>query len=226
MHPDVDAIIEAIVWDNARPEDPWSDPAIRWTSQDMHQVDVTPMENALDDLCQTLRLNTSYTLFLMNPKLPYPDFNYGYRFGLSNAELDRLHENVTLVEELHRRPPVRPHFVMSDDLVQDAHVLGAALFSPVFSTVRGGASAYVSDLWVAPEARGQALGTAQLAAVAERTRIDWNASFIKLVSYSNNNEALRFYARLGFASLRGETGLTLSGAPLAALAQAPQKDTP
>ena len=92
LHPDVDAIIEAIVWDNARPEDPWSDPAIRWTSQDMHQVDVTPMENALDDLCQTLRLNTSYTLFLMNPKLPYPDFNYGYRFGLSNAELDRLHE--------------------------------------------------------------------------------------------------------------------------------------
>jgi len=129
LHPDVDAIIEAIVWDNARPEDPWSDPAIRWTSQDMHQVDVTPMENALDDLCQTLRLNTSYTLFLMNPKLPYPDFNYGYRFGLSNAELDRLHENVTLVEQLHRRPPVRPHFVMSDDLVQDAHVLAGQVRS-------------------------------------------------------------------------------------------------
>ena len=52
----------------------------------------------------------------------------------------------------------------------------------------------------------------------------WNASFIKLVSYSDNNEALRFYARLGFASLRGETGLTLSGAPLAALSRQTQKD--
>ena len=108
--------------------------------------------------------------------------------------------------------------------LQDAHVLGAALFSPVFSTVRGGAGAYVSDLWVAPEARGQALGTALLAAVAGLSRSDWNASFIKLVSYSDNNEALRFYARLGFASLRGETGLTLSGAPLAALSRQTQKD--
>jgi len=108
--------------------------------------------------------------------------------------------------------------------LQDARVFGAALFSPVFSTVRGGAGAYVSDLWVAPEARGQALGTGLLAAVAERTRSDWNASFIKLISYSDNDEALRFYARLGFAPLRGETGLTLSGAPLAALSRQTQKD--
>lgn len=110
--------------------------------------------------------------------------------------------------------------------LQDTRVLGAALFSPVFSTVKGGAGAYVSDLWVAPEARGQALGTALLAAVARAARDEWNAGFIKLISYSDNDNALRFYARLGFAPLRGETGLTLSGAPLAALAQAPQKDTP
>ena len=40
LHPDVDAIIEALIWDNARPEDPWSEGAIKWTSQDMHQVDL------------------------------------------------------------------------------------------------------------------------------------------------------------------------------------------
>ena len=40
LHPDVDAIVEAIIWDNARPEDPWSEGAIKWTSQDMHQVDL------------------------------------------------------------------------------------------------------------------------------------------------------------------------------------------
>lgn len=38
----------------------------------MLQVDITPMENALADLVDCLRLNNSYTLFLMNPKLPYP----------------------------------------------------------------------------------------------------------------------------------------------------------
>ena len=31
-----------------------------------------------------------------------------YRHGLSNPELDQLHENVTLVESLVSRPPVRP----------------------------------------------------------------------------------------------------------------------
>ena len=55
-----------------------------------------------------LRLNTSYTLFLMNPKLPYPDFNYGYRYGFSKPELDRLHENATLVRQLLSRDKVRP----------------------------------------------------------------------------------------------------------------------
>ncbi|MCW1956596.1 MAG: GNAT family N-acetyltransferase [Roseobacter sp.] len=108
--------------------------------------------------------------------------------------------------------------------LQGERCLGAALFAPVFSTVKGGAGAYVSDLWVAPEARGKALGTALLAAVAEQACTDWNARFLKLVSYADNDSALRFYARLGFAPLRGETGLTLSGAPFAALAHTPQKD--
>eukprot|EP00961_Rhodomonas_salina_P146972 1978512-Rhodomonas_salina.1 len=70
LHPDVDAIIEAVqrhlsyckisgvltvwghqvIWDNARPEDPWTDEGLRWTAQDMHQVDILPVENALEDL--------------------------------------------------------------------------------------------------------------------------------------------------------------------------------
>lgn len=129
LHPDVDAIIEAIVWDNARPEDPWGEAAIKWTSQDMHQVDIIPMENALKDLVDCLRLNTSYTLFLMNPKLPYPDFNYGYRYGFSRAELDRLHENATLVRTLMWRDKVRPMLQMSDELKEDVHTLHAQVQS-------------------------------------------------------------------------------------------------
>ncbi|EKX49685.1 hypothetical protein GUITHDRAFT_162074 [Guillardia theta CCMP2712] len=126
LHEDVNSVIESLIWDNARPEDPWQEgPAISWTSQDMHQVDIVPVENALTDLVDTLRLNGSYTLFLMNPKLPYPDFNYGYRYGFSQAELDRMHENATLLEQLMGRDKVRPILRMSDQLKEDVHSLHA-----------------------------------------------------------------------------------------------------
>ena len=129
LHPDVDAIIEAIIWDNARAEDPWGEPAIKWTSQDMHQVDIAPMENALADLVDCLRLNNSYTLFLMNPKLPYPDFNYGYRYGFSKAELDHMHENASLVRDLMGRDKVRPVMQMTPELKEDVHTLYAQVKS-------------------------------------------------------------------------------------------------
>ena len=42
------------------------------------QVDPGPVAELLGDLTASLRLNASgFTLFLMNPKLPHPDFNYG-----------------------------------------------------------------------------------------------------------------------------------------------------
>ena len=68
VHPDVNAVIEAIIWDNSRPVDPWAE-GIEWTSTDMHQTDIQPVANALDDLVSSLRLNSSYTMFLMNPKV-------------------------------------------------------------------------------------------------------------------------------------------------------------
>ncbi len=45
------------------------------------QVDPGPLGDLLGDLAAALRLNrSSYTLFLLNPKLPHPDFNYGSAF--------------------------------------------------------------------------------------------------------------------------------------------------
>ena len=38
LHPDVCALVEAVIWDNARPVDPWAETAVSWTAQDMHQV--------------------------------------------------------------------------------------------------------------------------------------------------------------------------------------------
>lgn len=97
-------------------------------------------------------------------------------------------------------------------------VVGAALYSPVFSTVRAGAGVYVSDLWVSASMRGAGLGQRLLAAVARDAAAIWGAEFLKLVVYDDNDRARAFYDRLGFTASRGETTLALDTAGFAALA--------
>lgn len=89
--------------------------------------------------------------------------------------------------------------------------MGAALFSPVFSTNLGCAGVYVSDLWVSADARGQSLGKRLLANVADQATQLWQAGFIRLIAYTDNQRALAFYAQLGFKKSTDETGLTLRG---------------
>jgi ribosomal protein S18 acetylase RimI-like enzyme len=99
----------------------------------------------------------------------------------------------------------------------DGAVVGATLYSPVFSTVRASAGVYVSDLWVSPAARGRGLGRWLLKAVAEDAGDVWNAGYLKLAVYDDNADAQAFYDRLGFAATEGETILTLDETGLAAL---------
>lgn len=88
-------------------------------------------------------------------------------------------------------------------------VVGAALYSPVFSTVMASAGVYVSDLWVADTARGQGLGKRLLSAVAEDAGAVWNAGYLKLAVYDDNDGARAFYDRLGFAPMADETIMLL-----------------
>ena len=88
---------------------------------------------------------------------------------------------------------------------------GAALYSPVMSTTMGGTGAYVSDLWVAPGERGQALGPRLLANVARHAAPTLQARFLWLISYNDNFRSLAFYDRLGFRARNGETRLGLTG---------------
>ncbi|MCC5989152.1 MAG: GNAT family N-acetyltransferase [Pararhodobacter sp.] len=99
----------------------------------------------------------------------------------------------------------------------DDLLAGAAMFSPLFSTTRGMAGAYVSDLWVAPPWRGAGLGQLLLAAVRDEAARDWGAGFLRLGVYSSNTRARRLYERLGFAEAADEHYMTLSGPALAAL---------
>ena len=81
--------------------------------------------------------------------------------------------------------------------------LGAALYSPVFSTVRGAAGVYVSDLWVSAQARGQGLGARLLAQIAREGAARWRATWLKLAVYDHSEDAQVFYQRLGFEPARG-----------------------
>ncbi len=94
---------------------------------------------------------------------------------------------------------------------------GVAMFSAQFSTVRGGAGAYVSDLWVAEPWRGQGVGERLLAAVRDKAAVLWDARFLRLAVALDNAGAQAFYQRLGFTPLSGETWMTLAGDALAAL---------
>ncbi|MFP4326550.1 MAG: GNAT family N-acetyltransferase [Paracoccaceae bacterium] len=94
---------------------------------------------------------------------------------------------------------------------------GVVLYSPVFSTVAGGAGLYVSDLWVAEAARGSGLGRRLLAAAARDARAQWGAGFLTLAVYEDSHRARAFYARLGFRPMTGQTRMILEEAGLKAL---------
>ncbi len=99
-------------------------------------------------------------------------------------------------------------------LARDGEVsLGVLVCTPVFSTVFGGRGLYVSDLWVAPDQRGRALGT-RLLAYAVAT---WEPLYLRLAVYDANTAARRFYDTLGFAAQDGETAMILHGDALGRL---------
>lgn len=93
--------------------------------------------------------------------------------------------------------------------LQGDQTLGAALYSPVFSTVRGGAGVYVSDLWVSRAARSQGLGARLLAETARDGAARWQAGWLKLAVYDHSKAAQKFYQRLGFEPARGMQELRL-----------------
>jgi ribosomal protein S18 acetylase RimI-like enzyme len=90
-------------------------------------------------------------------------------------------------------------------------VVGAVMFSPMFSTVRGCAGVYVSDLWVADGLRGTGLGRRLLRAAKAEGRRRWGARYLKLAVYDDNPQARAAYDRMGFAEDQGARWLTLQG---------------
>lgn len=93
-------------------------------------------------------------------------------------------------------------------------VVGAAVFSPLYSTTRGAPGAYVSDLWVAGSQRGAGVGRRLLAEVAREATAAWGADFVKLSVYHSNAAARAAYDRIGFSAMPDEANMILEGAAL------------
>jgi ribosomal protein S18 acetylase RimI-like enzyme len=111
-------------------------------------------------------------------------------------------------------------FAMALLAMEGDHTRGALLAAPLFSTMGGGASVYVSDLWVAPEARRQAVGRRLLASAFRQGRTRWNAKSLKLTVYSDNSRALAFYDRLGFVLQENDRSAIMNSADATALIEA------
>ncbi len=95
-------------------------------------------------------------------------------------------------------------------LALDEELIGAALFGPLFSTVRGAAGVYVSDLWVDRAMRGRGLGRAVLARVARRAGALWRAEWMTMAGNAHTPATRRFDERLGFEAQDQVTQMRLS----------------
>ncbi len=93
---------------------------------------------------------------------------------------------------------------------------GAIVMSPFLSTTRGGAGAYVSDLWVAPGARGAGLGRRLLRAARDEAAALWGARVLRIGLHRDNARAAALYHRLGFRAGPGEDYLTADAGAIAA----------
>ena len=86
-------------------------------------------------------------------------------------------------------------------------MVGTTVFSPVFSTTRGGAGLFISDLWVAQNFRRVGLGRRLLAKAIETAEAFWGAKFLKISVYHANSDAVKAYEHLGFTAMSGEMAL-------------------
>lgn len=141
-------------------------------------------------------------------------------------DVDRLHSALTQLsrdlgdthvaspDDLLRHGFSQPPAFFSLIAIRQSETVGVLIASPLFSTTRGGAGLYISDLWVAETTRGEGLGKRLLAAALELAPASWSVTFLKLAVYHDNPNAHRFYQRLGFEPREGETVFDLRGAEL------------
>lgn len=135
------------------------------------------------------------------------------------AEFEKLlHEVVATEETLHAQlfgPEAVPEVLIAE---HEGVGVGFALFFPNFSTFLARPGIYLEDLYVKPEYRSKGIGLKLLSAIAKLAvergcgRFEWSV-------LDWNENAIRFYHRLGAKPQNEWTVQRLTGDALRALAE-------
>ena len=134
------------------------------------------------------------------------------------AEYERLADKVTATEDQLRRTLFgsRPAAEVLLAAV-DEDTVGYALFFTTYSTFLAKPGLYLEDLFVKSHARGQGIGTALLARLAQLA-IERGCGRVEWTLLNWNEPSIHFYDSLGAAPMRDWTLYRLTGESLAKLA--------
>jgi GNAT superfamily N-acetyltransferase len=135
------------------------------------------------------------------------------------ARFEKLEQEVVMTEDLltaslFRERPYAEVLIAEDE----GQALGFALFFHNFSTFLGRPGIYLEDLFVLPEHRGKGIGRLLLATLA-RLAVERGCGRLEWAVLDWNQEAIRFYERLGARPNSEWTIYRLTGESLSALAR-------
>jgi GNAT superfamily N-acetyltransferase len=135
------------------------------------------------------------------------------------ARFEKLEQEVVMTEELlaaglfGERPYAE--VVLAED---DGRPVGFALFFHNFSTFLGRPGIYLEDLFVLPEYRGHGIGRMLLAHLA-RLAVERGCGRLEWAVLDWNQDAIKFYERLGARPNSDWTVYRLAGEALTGLAR-------
>jgi GNAT superfamily N-acetyltransferase len=133
------------------------------------------------------------------------------------AKFEKLEDQVVTTDELLRAGLFGPHpYAEAVIAEQEAEPIGFALFFHTFSTFLARPGLYLEDLFVLADHRGRGVGRALLAHLA-RLAVERGCGRLEWSVLNWNEEAIRFYERLGARPNSEWTVYRLAGESLDAL---------
>ena len=133
------------------------------------------------------------------------------------AKFEKLESEVVLTEELLRTGLFGARRYAEAVLAEeDSNPIGFALFFHTFSTFLARPGIYLEDLFVLADHRGRGVGRALLAHLA-RLAVERDCGRLEWAVLNWNQEAIRFYERLGARPNSEWTVYRLAGEALSAL---------
>ena len=133
------------------------------------------------------------------------------------AKFEKLEDEVVLTEELLRAGLFGPRpYAETVIAEEDGKPIGFALFFHTFSTFLARPGIYLEDLFVLADHRGRGVGRALLAHLAQLA-VERGCGRLEWAVLNWNQDAIRFYERLGARPNSEWTVYRLTGEALSAL---------